>query len=102
QKCIITLENNKKFICSPIHKFSVIDYNSNISEVSNNRKFVECKDLIPGISIECNVNSDLRVGTKETNVPGVVTSYFSIKVESMEITEEYIDMYDVCNTDDGY
>ena len=26
----------------------------------------------------------------------------SLMVESVEITDEYIDMYDVCNTDDGY
>ena len=41
-----------------------------------------------GRSIECN---------KDEHVFGP-----SLMVESVEITDEYIDMYDVCNTDDGY
>lgn len=102
QKCIITFDNGQRFVCSPIHKFSVLEYDNDISEVSNGKKFVECKDLKPGVLVECNVSSDLRVGTKETNVLGVVTSLMAVAVSSVEITDEYIDMYDVCNTDDGY
>lgn len=90
QKCIITFTNGQKFICSPIHKFSVLNYDKNISEVSDTKKFVECKHLEKGVAVECNTTSKLSVGRPY------------ILVESVEITDEYIDMYDVCNTDEGY
>ena len=102
RKCVITFNNNQKFICNPIHKFSVVDYDKDISEVSNGKRFVECKDLKPGVMVECNTMSRLRVSTNVTNVPGVNTSLYAIEVASVEITDEYIDMYDVCNTDEGY
>lgn len=90
QKCIITFTNGQQFICSPIHKFSVLNYDKNISEVSGTKKFVECKHLEKGVAVECNTTSKLSVGRPY------------ILVESVEITDEYIDMYDVCNTDEGY
>jgi DNA polymerase I-like protein with 3'-5' exonuclease and polymerase domains len=87
QKCIITFTNEKKFICSPIHKFSLLNNEvekERISEISkDNKKFVECQKLKIGDTVENEKNS-------------------SSIVRSVEITDEYIDMYDVCNTDDGY
>ena len=84
RKCIITFENGQRFICSPIHKFRIV----------STQEFVECQNLKSGDLIEqdrckfsLNSNADIR--------PGVAVS-------SVEITDEYIDMYDVCNTDDGY
>lgn len=92
RKCIVKFSNGQEFICSPIHKFSVIRYDKDISEVSNGKRFVECKDLKAGIRVDCNKKSSLTVKNQ-------VESVF---VESVEITDDYIDMYDVCNTDGGY
>jgi hypothetical protein len=92
QKCIITFTNGKQFICSPIHKFSLLNTNleeERISEVSkDNKKFVECQKLKIGDAVENEIKSS------EDAVSSIV--------QSVEITDEYIDMYDVCNTDDGY
>lgn len=95
RKCIVRFNNGQVFICSPIHKFSVINHNENISDTAGDRKFVECKDLKLGIEVECNTKSDLHI-----NMDSKITE--TITVESIEITDEYIDMYDVCNTDGGY
>lgn len=84
QKCIITFDDNTEFICSPIHKFLVKDNPKDI------KSYVECKDLKIGTEIICDTKSELS------------RDRHSIKVKSVEITDEYIDMYDVCNTDCGY
>ena len=89
RKCIITFTNGQKFICSPIHKFLVG------ANPHNQMAYVCCNDLTKGMLIAINKNSDLRI--KDFNSD---SKY--IEVESVEITDEYIDMYDVCNTDDGY
>ena len=89
QKCIITFTNGQEFICSPIHKFLVG------KNPHNAMAYVNCRDLTKGALIAINKNSELKI--KDFNSD---TQY--IEVESVEITDEYIDMYDVCNTDDGY
>lgn len=94
KKCTVTFSNGQSIICSPIHKFCVLDYNKNISEISNGRKFVECNDLKPGIKVECNKESELRILGDSGDT--------FVTVESVELTEEIIDMYDVCNTERGY
>lgn len=88
QKCIIELENGQEFICSPIHKFLVGEDPKSLAS------YVECKDLKQGTCIKTNKGSDLKVRSSD------VTE--SIKVAKVTITDEYIDMYDVCNTDEGY
>ena len=77
QKCIITFINNQKFICSPTHKFKV------------GCKFKECKNLLPRDKVAI-----------DTNFIESTDTYNSVK--SVEITNEYIDMYDVCDTGKGY
>lgn len=87
QKCIIQFTNGQKFVCSPIHKFLVGD------DADNIECYKECKDLKSGDEIQCNTKSKLTI---KGNIKD------KICVESVEITDEYIDMYDVCNTDRGY
>lgn len=77
QKCVISLSNGHKFICSPIHKFLTG------SDAKNIDSYTECKDLVVGTKLKCDNNS-------------------TVEVLNVEITDEYIDMYDVCNTDCGY
>ena len=91
QKCIITFENEQKFICSPIHKFLIAGKDA--KESSN---YIECQNLTPGVLVEYNTNTELKVENYDT----VVNTGLAVK--SVEITDEWIDMYDVCNTDCGY
>ena len=131
QKCIITFTNGQKFICSPIHRFQIVwetinDYSEINPHWENDIKcdgdiggsFVRCEDLKVGQAICINEDSDLLINDYtnrmhtldcigrfpddlneiyryESDIPCVI-------VESVEITGEYIDMYDVCNTDCGY
>lgn len=88
QKCIIEFENGQEFICSPIHKFLVGEDPKSLAS------YVECKDLKQGTCIKTNKGSDLKVRSSD--------AVDSIKVAKVTITDEYIDMYDVCNTDEGY
>lgn len=88
QKCIIEFENGQEFICSPIHKFLVGEDPKSLAS------YVECKDLKQGTCIKTNKDSDLKVHSSDATD--------SIKVAKVTITDEYIDMYDVCNTDEGY
>lgn len=61
----------------------------------DNQRFL---DLIGFINEEKQIKGrELGNAVKEEKLFGRVLS-----VESVEITDEYIDMYDVCNTDDGY
>ena len=85
QKCIITFSNGQKFICSPIHKFLPLGLDANIES-----NYVECQNLMAGQELTVNKTSELCIDTDY------------VVVESVEITDEYIDMYDVCNTDGGY
>ena len=89
QKCIITFSNGQKFVCSPIHKFLKVEGNP-----YKDSDYIECKKLKHGDSLEINEFSDLRIDKYDDTK--------MIAVESVEITDEYIDMYDVCNTDGGY
>ena len=100
QKCIITFENEQKFICSPTHKFLLVGKDP--SDIGN---YVECKDLTNKHFIECNTSTKSsltkfsKAGNKITVKNGCV---IGLKVKSVEITDEYIDMYDVMNTERGY
>ena len=92
QKCIIHLNNGETFICSPIHKFLVKDAN-------DEERWVECKNLAQGYRIAKNEQNPYE----SDEYTGITSKYSDcITVKSVEITSEYIDMYDVCNTDEGY
>lgn len=130
QKCIVTFTNGQKFICSPNHRFlicmftyaHVSDINPNYEEDLQNdgyfgAGFVRCKDLKSGAVIEINKDESKCVIDDFDNCKHTINcieddddfmheysmdDYPCIIVDSVEITDEYIDMYDVCNTDGGY
>lgn len=116
QKCIITFINGQKIICSPIHKFLKADTDPN--DINN---YIECQNLKNGDLIEYNKCSELKIEEYDfilsssfpqeveyddeewgLHVYEIVPGQNGLDVESVEITDEYIDMYDVCNTDGGY
>ena len=122
QKCVVKLTGGLSIVCSPTHKFLV-------RNTRGNDKFVECRELLDGEhhstpsrivinskyptsdcvcssdglccveSVTHNIHdfhlSDVLVEDKHNS--GACSS-----VSSVTITDEYIDMYDVCNTDRGY
>lgn len=89
RKCIVTFTNGQEFICSPIHKFLVG------ANPHNSMAYVNCRDLTEGTLVAINKQSELKIKDFNENIQ-------YIEVKSVEITDDYIDMYDVCNTDDGY
>lgn len=130
QKCTITFTNGQQFICSPEHRF-LVDYNTfeDVSDINPNwrediekdgyigGRFVRCKDLKTGMVININEDASKSCKIKDfdnrfNNVmcieddDGFSREYFMdipcVIVKSIEITDEWIDMYDVCNTDCGY
>ena len=91
QKCIVTFSTGQEFVCSPIHKFL-------ISSANGDKNFIECCDLKFGDAVVYNKRSSLTVkGYKWHD-----STDLNLTVKSVAITDEYIDMYDVCNTDNGY
>lgn len=91
QKCIVTFSTGQEFVCSPIHKFL-------ISSANGDKNFIECCDLKFGDAVVYNKRSSLTVkGYKWHD-----SKDLDLTVKSVAITDEYIDMYDVCNTDNGY
>lgn len=91
QKCIVTFSTGQEFVCSPIHKFL-------ISSANGDKNFIECCDLKFGDAVVYNKRSSLTVkGYKWHDQKDL-----NLTVKSVAITDEYIDMYDVCNTDNGY
>lgn len=119
QKCIITFTNGQEFICSPIHRFLVFDECDFVNpDFNTDGMFVKCKYLKKGNAIYINTNSDLHIKDYDNRLNRVDCFAYSddelnelyeytkefecVVVDSVEITDEYIDMYDVCNTDEGY
>ena len=91
KKCIVTFSTGQEFVCSPIHKFL-------ISSANGDKNFIECCDLKYGDAVVYNKRSSLIVkGYKWHD-----SKDLNLTVKSVAITDEYIDMYDVCNTDNGY
>ena len=105
RKCIIRFKNGQKFICSPIHKFLPCGLSADVED-----NYIECQNLKPGTIVEINWNSDLCV-----DIPDEVEKKFEdfcssinadydetcidsplffldMEVESVEITDEFIDM----------
>lgn len=109
QKCIITFNNGQKFICSPIHKFLPIN-----GVCEDESTYIMCKNLKNGDALRINMATELKIDKfydrityytdeyKRTAHPRSAGFDDIIIVDSVEITDEYIDMYDVCNTDGGY
>lgn len=122
QKCIVKLTGGLSIVCSPTHKFLV-------RNTGGNDKFVECRELLDGEhhSTPSRVAINSKYPTSDYgyssdnldcvesvthNTNGFHLSDVLVKdehnsetcssVSSVTITDEYIDMYDVCNTDRGY
>lgn len=91
QKCIVTFSTGQEFVCSPIHKFL-------ISSANGDKNFIECCDLKYGDAVVYNKRSSLTVNGYKWHD----SKDLNLTVKSVAITDEYIDMYDVCNTDNGY
>lgn len=132
RKCIVKFTNGQEFVCSPIHRFQLVKETvRSLADVNPNWKedvekdgliggyFVRCEDLKKGQAICINENSSLVAKDYDNrfhnvkcygvaNVGGKSLEYVytsklpCVIVESVEITDELIDMYDVCNTDCGY
>lgn len=85
QKCVIHFTDGSSIVCSPNHKFCLYDETSKV--------FIECKDLqvLDNVSISNNYYD--FIGKSMGNY---------VTIASIDITDEYIDMYDVCDTDRGY
>lgn len=132
QKCVVTFANGQTFVCSPIHRFKLVPDTVRCFEDVNplwkedvesdgleGGYFVRCRDLKEGYAVCINTKSGLVIKDYD-NKEHVVKCYgvsdededcseytyeSSLScaiVKSVEITDEYIDMYDVCNTDCGY
>lgn len=103
QCCIVTFKDGSTFACSPIHKFSVIGDGVVADKVEGSRKFVECQHLEEGMSVEMDIKSEFsdlsraarRICKDNEMAVGLV-------VDFVTVTDEFIDMYDVCNTERGY
>lgn len=128
QKCIVKFTNGQEFVCSPIHRFKVVpdtvrclqDINPNwVEDIEKDGLvggyFVRCKDLKKGQAICINEGSRLVIDDYDNRLHNLKCYETSgseeytyqdelpcIIIDSVEITDEYIDMYDVCNTDCGY
>lgn len=88
RKCIVHFKGGQSIVCSPDHKFLI---------ASDTRDtFIPCGSL----------TTEHRVCTNQINpcpnTQGIVMDTPALQVERVEITDEYIDMYDVCNTERGY
>lgn len=102
RKCIITLNDDRKIICSPNHKFLVV-------YEDGNTEFIKCEHLIDSNKsakphrIVVNKEYAFKNSSVEPTVKGFVNKDIdSLYVKSVEITDEEIDMYDIYNTDRGY
>lgn len=93
QKCIVRFGTGQEFVCSPIHKFLV-------KSSSGKTKFIECQYLRS--REQSHYPHKVVVDNAFLGNIGIDYNKQTSSVKSVDITDEYIDMYDVCNTDDGY
>ena len=102
RKCIITLNDDRKIICSPNHKFLVV-------YEDESKDFVKCEHLVGADKsikphrIVVNKVYAFENSSVEPIIKGFVNKDIdSLYVKTVEITDEEIDMYDIYNTDRGY
>jgi DNA-directed DNA polymerase len=102
KKCIITLSDGRQIVCSPNHKFLVV-YEDKSTEFIKCEQLVGANKSIKPHRIVVNKLHAFENSLVEPEIKGFVNKGIdSLYVESVEITDEEIDMYDVCNTDRGY
>ena len=102
RKCIITLSDDRKIICSPNHKFLAV-------YEDESKEFIKCEHLVGADKsikphrIVVNKVYAFENSSVEPVVKGFVNKDIdSLYVKTVEITDEEIDMYDIYNTDRGY
>ena len=102
RKCIITLNDDRKIICSPNHKFLVV-YKDDTTEFIKCEHLIDSNKSIKPHRIAVNKEYAFKNSSVEPVVKGFVNKdIHSLCVKSVEITDEEIDMYDIYNTDRGY
>lgn len=102
RKCIITLNDDRKIICSPNHKFLVV-------YEDESKEFIKCEHLVGADKstkphrIVVNKVYAFKNSSVEPVIKGFVNKDIdSLYVKTVEITDEEIAMYDIYNTDRGY
>lgn len=102
RKCIITLNDDRKIVCSPNHKFLVV-------YEDESKEFVKCEHLVGADKsskphrIVVNKLYAFENSSVEPVIKGFVNKDIdSLYVKTVEITDEEIGMYDIYNTDRGY
>lgn len=99
QLCRITFSNNHVIECSPTHKFAIVGDD-------NTTSWVTCADMRKrinaGETLTVIVQDNCVVMAEQFKVEKVFVFGNNLGVVSIEITDKYIPMYDVCNTDRGY
>lgn len=102
RKCIVTLNDDRKIVCSPNHKFLVI-YEDESKEFIKCERLVGADKSIKPHRIVVNKVYDFENSSVEPIVKGFVNKDIdSLYVKTVEITDEEIDMYDIYNIDRGY
>lgn len=102
RKCIITLNDDRKIVCSPNHKFLVV-------YEDESKEFIKCEHLVGADKsikphrIVVNKVYAFENSSVEPIIKGFVNKDIdSLYVKTVEITDEEIGMYDIYNTDRGY
>lgn len=102
RKCIITLNDDRKIVCSPNHKFLAV-------YEDESKEFIKCEHLVGADKsikphrIVVNKVYAFENSSVEPVVKGFVNKDIdSLYVKTVEITDEEIDMFDIYNTDRGY
>jgi len=106
QLCNITLSSGQIFKCSPDHLFKVVKliHDTKNQCTRQSVKFVKCKDLKPGTRI-C-INSNYAKQKFAESIDAIADQHCfgrdTVIVKAVELTDTFIDMYDVCDTQNGY
>lgn len=93
QLCSVAFANGTVIKCSPTHKFAVL----NAEGVAS---FVECSDLAVGSS--CILQLENVEYETAYQVDGRLIIGEEVRIVDVGTSDEYVDMYDVCNTEHGY
>lgn len=89
RECVVHFTNGQGIHCSPNHKFAIQGTNSSV--------FARCDELKAGTAIERNINT-----AHGTDTLFKCEKDGALIVDYVEKTENFIPMYDVCDTERGY
>jgi hypothetical protein len=131
QKCIIKFTNGQRFICDPTSRFKVCSdtyleykdinpcWEKDIKESDLGGCFVRCMHLKKGMCIDINLDTtkyciedfdnrfvEVDCVSYDFDDSGDYYTYKStlecVQIESIEITDDYIDMYSINNIEFAY